>query len=117
MTKHTPKLIALALTAALAAPLAFAQEAGTETDAAATAPTAQAAPEAPAAQASAPAKQSWADVDTDKDGALSQTEAAAVPSLVQVFGEADTDADGSLTADEYKAYVAKNSSGSPEPQG
>ena len=54
-----------------------------------------------------PEKKSWADVDADKDGKLTKTEAAAVPALGQVFDKADGNTDGALTADEYKAYVAK----------
>ena len=107
MNKQSRKTLAFALIASLAAPLAFAQEAGVETDATAEATAAPAAPEAGvAADAGAATKLSWEDVDANKDGALSQDEAAAVPSLVQVFAQADADADGSLTADEYKAYVA-----------
>ncbi len=101
---------ALALVASLSAPLAFAQsaqEAGAASaDAAATAaqdPSAQ----QPAAATAAPQKKSWSDVDGDKDGNLSKTEASAVPALGQVFDQADADANGSLTPDEYKAYVAK----------
>lgn len=105
MNKLSFNTLALALVASLAAPLAFAQDASTDvgTDAAA-----QAAPtEQVADPAAAPQKLSWNDVDADKDGALSQAEAVAVPELVNVFAEADADADGSLTAEEYQAYVAK----------
>ncbi|MGJ7901715.1 EF-hand domain-containing protein [Lysobacter sp. 1R34A] len=104
----------LALVASLSAPLAFAQS----TNAAQTPPTEDAAAAATGAQdtaaasaaqptAAAPQKKSWADVDGDKDGNLSKTEAAAVPALGQVFEQADSDANGALTPDEYKAYVAK----------
>jgi len=106
-----------ALVASLSAPLAFAQSAETSAQQAApptetqqpATPTESPAPAtAPAESAAgAPAKKSWADVDGDKDGKLSKTEAATVPALGQVFDQADADADGSLTADEYKAYVAK----------
>ncbi|ALN63996.1 MULTISPECIES: hypothetical protein [Lysobacter] len=104
----------LALVASLSAPLAFAQS----TTAAQTPPTEDAAAAATGAQdaaatsaaqptAAAPQKKSWADVDGNKDGNLSKTEAAAVPALGQVFEQADADANGALTPDEYKAYVAK----------
>jgi hypothetical protein len=104
----------LALVASLSAPLAFAQT----TSAAQTPPTEDAAAAATGAQdtaaaaaaqptAAAPQKKSWADVDGNKDGNLSKTEAAAVPALGQVFEQADSDANGALTPDEYKAYVAK----------
>lgn len=98
----------VALTVSLAAPFAFAQS----TDAAAAQPAA--APTAAAATPAAPAatqKKSWNDVDSDKDGKLSKTEASSVPALSQVFDQADGDKDGALTADEYKAYVAKTGPG------
>ncbi|GAB3348022.1 EF-hand domain-containing protein [Lysobacter tyrosinilyticus] len=108
---------AFAVVASLSAPLAFAQQsdpagasaqATTSTDASAQA-TAAAQPttsnDAAAATPASVAKKSWADVDLDKDGNLSKAEAAAVPSLGQVFDKADSNADGSLTAIEYKAYV------------
>ncbi|MFC3551387.1 EF-hand domain-containing protein [Lysobacter cavernae] len=95
-----------ALVATLSAPLAFAQ--AQSADAAAE----QAAPAAQADTAAAgPQKKSWADVDVDKDGKLSKTEAGTVPALGQVFDQADANADGALTADEYKAYVAKAQTG------
>lgn len=111
-------MIGAFLVAALAVPVAFAQ------DTAATAqqapPTAEVTGEmseaaaAPAATAEAGAsteKKSWADVDMDKDGALTKAEAGAVPALGSVFDKADANADGSLTADEYKAYVAASKGG------
>lgn len=110
-----PLIVALALSAALAAPMAFAQSASEQAP-----PTGDAAAEAsatqdPATAAAAPApsaqKKSWADVDTDKSGNLSKGEAAAVPALSQVFEQADSDANGQLTPDEYKNYVAKAQSG------
>lgn len=108
MTIHSrkPLLAAVALMAALSAPLAFAQSATPE---ATQAQDAAAAPAEPAAAAptAAPQKKSWSDVDSNKDGALSKTEAATVPALGQVFDKADANADGALTTDEYKAYVAK----------
>ncbi|MEH6420499.1 hypothetical protein [Pseudomonas sp. CGJS7] len=107
-----PLIAALALAATLAAPLAFAQSSAEQAppsgDAATPASAAQDAGAATAAQpAAAPQKKSWSDVDGDKDGNLSKTEAAAVPALGQVFDQADADANGSLTPDEYKNYVAK----------
>ena len=47
----------------------------------------------------------WADLDTDKNGTLSKTEAGAMSSLSQVFDTADGNKDGNLTADEYRAYL------------
>lgn len=118
MTNNNRKpLIALvALSAALAMPLAFAQE-KTE-DAAQAQQTEQSAEQATGsattptqstgASAGTQAKQGWAEVDTNSDGNISKEEAAANPGLSQVFDQADANADGSLTADEYKAFVSKN---------
>ena len=53
-------------------------------------------------------KVSWSDLDGDKDGKLTKTEAAALDSLTRVFDQADADKDGALTPDEYKAYIADN---------
>ncbi|KRA17605.1 MULTISPECIES: hypothetical protein [unclassified Lysobacter] len=118
---------AFALVASLSAPLAFAQQAeqappaeqAQTTDAAAAAATDATAAQTsePAATAAAPQKKSWSDVDVDKDGNLSKTEASSVPALGQVFDKADSNADGSLTADEYKAYVAKAQSSKPAKHG
>lgn len=117
MTKNNRKpLIALvALSAALAMPLAFAQE---KTDDAAQAQQTEQSAEQATGSATTPtqsteagatqAKQGWADVDTNADGNISKEEAAANPGLSQVFDQADANADGSLTADEYKAFVSKN---------
>lgn len=110
MSIQNRTLIAAALAAVMAAPVAFAQTsppASTQSSDAA----AQDAAAAPAGTAAAPQKKSWSDVDTDKNGSLSKSEAATVPALGQVFDQADADADGSLTADEYKAYVAKAQTG------
>lgn len=114
---------AFALMATLSAPLAFAQsaeasaEAAPPTEAAAQA-EAGAAGAAPATQAgTAPAKKSWSDVDTDKDGNLTKSEASTVPALAQVFDQADGDADGTLTTAEYKAYVAKVQGGDANKDG
>jgi len=104
----------VALGSALVMPIAFAQS---ETAPTAT-PTEQTAAPAEQAAPSADAKKvTWADLDADKDGSLSKTEAAPLASLSQVFDQADTDADGKLTADEYKAYVAKNGKGPSDKQG
>lgn len=101
MIKLSNKSLALALVASLAAPLAFAQDATTET-----APPAEQAPPVTEANVTAPQALSWNDVDINQDGVLNQTEAAAVPSLMEVFAEADANADGSLTPEEYQSYVA-----------
>jgi hypothetical protein len=111
-----------ALVATLSAPLAFAQSDTSSTEpspppttsneASMQSPPPTTSNDAAAATTSGdPAKKSWADIDLDKDGKLSKTEAAAVPALVQVFDQADSNADGSLTSDEYKAHVAKSMEG------
>jgi hypothetical protein len=121
----------VALGSALVMPMAFAQSetAPTATQdpaAQSAAPTGQTA--APTDQSTAPADQTaapgadakkvtWADLDADKDGTLSKSEAAPLASLSQVFDEADSDANGKLTADEYKAYVAKNNGAATDSQG
>ncbi len=118
-----PLIGLIALSAALAMPMAFAQS-GTEETAppqtGATTPTETAPPAESATGASVQsteqatgaasnnAKQSWADVDTDKDGAISKQEASSNAGLSQVFDQADADTDGKLTPEEYKAFVSKN---------
>ncbi|MGN6151966.1 MAG: EF-hand domain-containing protein [Lysobacteraceae bacterium] len=111
----------IALAAAFATP-AFAQSAdaaATQDQAAQTTPTTQdAASQNPPTQSATPQDQAtaqtgakgtkWSDLDADKDGNLSKTEAASLPSLSAVFDKADTNADGALSGDEYKAYVAMN---------
>lgn len=129
-TRNRKPLIGLiALSAALAMPMAFAQseteeaatpqteqpvptEAATAAEAAPPAETATGASVQSAEQtsgaASSDAKQGWNDVDADKDGAISKQEASSNPGLAQVFDQADADTDGKLTAEEYKAFVSKN---------
>lgn len=88
----------IALAAAVAMPMAFAQTAPTTDDGMQSTPPA-------AAPTAEPKQVTWADLDTDKDGALSQEEVASVPALAQVFADADADGDGKLTAEEYKAHA------------
>lgn len=116
MSIQNRTLIAAALAALIAAPVAFAQTTPTTSTQASDAAARDAAA-APAGAAAAPQKKSWSDVDTDKNGSLSKSEALAVPALGQVFDQADSDADGALTADEYKAYVAKAQGGAAGAQG
>jgi hypothetical protein len=113
--------LGLAIAAALSAPLAFAQDANasaTAQDAAQSATPATpatpadpqagtaATPATPAEPAADAKKVTWSDLDADKDGKLSKTEAAPIDSLSQSFEAADSDKDGALTTDEYKAYLA-----------
>ena len=118
-----PLIGLIALSAALAMPMAFAQSETEQTappQTEATTPTETAPPtesatgasvqstEQTSGAASSNAKQGWADVDTDKDGAISKQEASSNAGLSQVFDQADADTDGKLTAEEYKAFVSKN---------
>ncbi len=110
-----PILTAAAL--ALAAPLAFAQDAqqppqqqGQAEDAS----TQQAPPQAQAGQAKAA---TWEDLDSDRNGTISKQEAAAAPRLAEIFDEADVNNDGELTTEEYKAYLAANSAQQPGSEG
>lgn len=114
MQNTRPSLFGLiALGAALAMPVAFAQDEPTEAappeSATQTQSTEQATQTQPATQAAPEASGplTWADVDADKDGAISREESTRLASLAQVFDDADADKDGRLTVEEYKAYAAK----------
>lgn len=98
---HANKLSGLiALAAAVAMPMAFAQTTPTTDDGMQPASTQANVPTAE------PKQVTWADLDVDKDGSLSKAEVATVPALTQVFDDADADADGKLTAEEYKVHAA-----------
>ena len=115
--------LGLAIAAAVSAPLAFAQDANASTtaqDAAQSATPATpadpqagtaATPATPAQPAADAKKVTWSDLDADKDGKLTKTEAAPIDSLSQSFDDADKDKDGALTTDEYKAYLATRGKG------
>ena len=116
--KHARKPLfgLIALSAALAMPVAFAQEAdATAQDPTTTTQDPTTAP-APTAQ---PESQplTWADLDVDGNGTLSKQEASNVQSLAQAFDDADADKNGELTPDEYKAFVAKGNEQQPEASG
>lgn len=102
----------VALSAALAMPLAFAQEAQDVQEAEQDATGA--AVQQPAQAAAAGGNQSWADLDVDGDGTLSLQEAQAHSGLAQIFEHADSNADGQLSQDEYKAYVERSQSPTEE---
>lgn len=109
----------VALGAALAMPLAFAQSAVTPevrdaqeaaSEAADAARDAQhAAHDAVTAADAQPATRQlgWDDVDADGNGTISRAESASLPALAAVFDSADADGDGELTADEYRAHAAE----------
>ncbi|MGH8026302.1 MAG: EF-hand domain-containing protein [Pseudoxanthomonas sp.] len=121
-TNRKSTLGLIALSAALAMPMAYAQtqeeaaqpqtEQPTPTESATPTDSAQGAATQPTEQATGAAssngKQGWNDVDTDKDGAISKQEASSNAGLSQIFDKADADTDGKLTPDEYKAFVSKN---------
>ncbi|MCY7355562.1 MAG: EF-hand domain-containing protein [Lysobacter sp.] len=114
----------LALSVAVAMPMAFAQKqdqkaadpaATTQSETPATTTPAPAAPTATAGDAK---PKTWSDVDGDKDGNISKTEAASEPAVGEIFDLADANKDSKLTPDEYKAYVAKaNGAAKPAGQG
>ena len=122
MTSRYFLSLGLAFAAVVSAPLAFAQDAnagatGQENAAAQPATPAtpadpqagtSAVPATPAQPAATAGKVTWSDLDADKDGKLTRTEAAPIDSLSQSFEAADADKDGALTTDEYKAYLAAN---------
>ena len=64
--------------------------------------------EATATSTTGAQKRNWSDLDLDKNGSLSSTEAAPISSLSQSFTTADANADGELTQDEYKAFLASS---------
>ncbi|UYB52865.1 EF-hand domain-containing protein [Xanthomonas sp. AM6] len=107
---RTPLIGTAAILAAALALPAFAQDA--QSDAAAQAPATNASATGQPAQSSASGGgQTWADVDTDSDGAISKQEAQVNAGLSQIFSQADADHNDKLTPDEYKAYVAKQQGG------
>ena len=116
MTKYTQKyLLALALAATLAAPLAMAQGASPATDTnqapPATNPSAvQDTLKKPSTSLSntSPGQKTWEELDANKDGKLSKAEADADASMKALFAKADADGDGTLTPEEYRAYYEKN---------
>ena len=108
-----PLFAMIALGAALALPVAFAQDATSATPAPQE-PTAAPTQPAPAAEQK---PLTWADLDVDGNGTLSKSEAGGLPSLAQVFDDADSDKDGELTPDEYKSFVAKANAQQPDASG
>jgi hypothetical protein len=109
--RHSPLAAVLALGAALTAPIAWAQSVPTAevTDPAPPVSSPQRESAGAEPNSMSPQPLTWADVDADKDGAISREESAQVESLVAVFDDADADKDGRLTVEEYKAYAAASS--------
>ena len=115
-----PFLGLIAISAALAMPLAFAQEAvpqDSQDPMQEQVPTTAEEVPAPTTETTAPQALTWADLDTDGDGKLSKEEVASVDALVQAFDTADADSDGLLTPEEYTAFVASSNETAPPSDG
>ena len=58
----------------------------------------------------------WQRLDTDVDGQLSRSEAAADPALNAAFDRADTNGDGQLSGKEIRAWQLAQQTTQPTPQ-
>ena len=105
MTRRLNALFACAAAAALASPLALADNARSASDATPGASTPQATP-----------AQTFARLDTNNDGYISRAEAGLAPDIVVIFPVADTDKDDRLSQGELdegmKKQAARGGSGS-----
>jgi EF hand len=136
MNNINRKLALIALTAALASPLAFAQSTDASaapaqaTDATGTAPATQPAAQPGAQPAATPAqsatemastgkpqRKTWESIDIDGDGKISAVEAQSDAALLKQFPTIDTDKDGFVSVAEYKAHVAAKSGKKASSQG
>jgi len=116
MQARTNSLVLIAVTAALASSLSFAQSADPQqaaaatpagdTAAAVTQPAAQAPTEGPLAPNAAPQRKPWSAIDTDGDGKISAVEAQSDAALLKHFPAMDADKDGFVTIAEYKAHIS-----------
>ena len=107
-----PMIATIALGVAMAMPMAFAQEATTSQQAPPTTTTQDYAQDATAEAPQAQQGQvTWADLDTDGDGRLSQTEANGLEGLGQAFSQIDADGDGFVTPEEYRDFVNRQAAG------
>ncbi|MBL8264260.1 MAG: EF-hand domain-containing protein [Xanthomonadaceae bacterium] len=111
MTRRNLATTSALLILSAAMPLAFAQQTPPPTSETGAQPQQSTDAATPAA---APAKKTWSELDTDKNGSLSKEEAGNIPSLQAVFDQADSNADGALTGEEYKTYLASNGKGQPK---
>lgn len=105
-------VIAFAIAAAVAAPLAFAQDQAATRQAEVDASVAQEAPQVPPVAEDVPQvpetapPATFASLDVDQDGRLSNGEAAADAALSTGFEAADTDGDGFVSEAEFDAHAA-----------
>jgi len=115
MHARTNTLVLIAVSAALASSLSFAQATGQsqvtpapvgDTAAAVTPPAAQAPTDAPLAANAAPQRKPWSAIDTDGDGKISAVEAQSDAALLKHFPAMDADKDGFVTVAEYKAHIS-----------
>jgi len=110
-----PLIATIALGLTMAMPMAFAQDPTSSTQDATQPPPTTTQDYAQDATAEAPQAQqgqvTWADLDADGDGKLSQAEAAGLEGLAQVFSDVDADGDGFITPEEYRDYVNRQAAG------
>ena len=114
MNTHKRLTAGLLILGMAAAPLAFAQQDTSPTDADPPPPPGG-AEQHPTRSSAGGQGPSWADLDADGNGNLSKQEAQRHAGLSGVFADADTDANGELTADEYRGYVQKQQATTPTP--
>lgn len=62
-------------------------------------------------EGSATALPEFNELDADRNGGISPSEATALPPLIEAFPKADMNADGLLSQEEYAALVPKTKSG------
>lgn len=111
---RTPLILSAALVAAFATSGAFAQDAAKQQQQSMP-PQDSTQSQPPADKAMGEKPKTWSDLDTDGNGSLSVSEAAAMDSMAQLFAKADADGNGELTGEEYKAWLAANGGGQTQP--
>ncbi len=110
-----PRALTVALTAVLLVPLAL--QAQTSPPAPVQPPPTPTTPPpslpmaTPGVKPQRMAADKFANIDTNKDGAITRDEAAAAPKLSTQFDEVDADRDGRITPAELKAYAKTHRKG------